>query len=421
MREVAVQVEQGEALGVGLDAFGDGADADGVGQLHAAGHDGRVAAVRAESGDEGAVDLELVDGKALEVGEAGIAGAEVVDRQAHAECLKGGEGGQCSVGIVHERRLGDLQGQRCRVQAVPGEGGGDHAQEFGIGELAGGQVHRHLQRQAIDVLPSGGLGDGFVQYPGAQLPDQPGLLGHLDKLSRRQQSSNGMRPAHQRLHAGRTPGAQVHPRLVVQPQFTGVDTAPQLTEQQQPVRCGIGGGRVVQLPAVAPAGLGPVHRDVGVPQQPLRSLLAIGDRGSDAGRDHDLQALENHRRGEHLEQALRHGGRVLGVAECVQNHELVAGEPGDGGRVPHGGSQTLRHDDEQLVPGGVAEAVVDGLEVVQVDEQRHRAGTRLGERRLQLQGQPVHQLSLVLPPFVRTEDDHPDGRRARVGGRGAGR
>jgi hypothetical protein len=41
----------------------------------------------AELRDERAVDLERVDGELLEVGERGVAGAEVVDRDAHAELL----------------------------------------------------------------------------------------------------------------------------------------------------------------------------------------------------------------------------------------------------------------------------------------------------------------------------------------------
>ena len=42
-------------------------------------------------GDEGAVDLQRVDGEALQVGHGGVAGAEVVDRDAHAEGLDRGE------------------------------------------------------------------------------------------------------------------------------------------------------------------------------------------------------------------------------------------------------------------------------------------------------------------------------------------
>jgi hypothetical protein len=41
-----------------------------------------------DAGDERAVDFEGVDGELAEVGERAVAGAEVVDRDAHAECLE---------------------------------------------------------------------------------------------------------------------------------------------------------------------------------------------------------------------------------------------------------------------------------------------------------------------------------------------
>ena len=47
--------------------------------------DGGVAAVGRNVGDERAVDLEVVHGEALEIGERRMAGAEVVDRDVHAD------------------------------------------------------------------------------------------------------------------------------------------------------------------------------------------------------------------------------------------------------------------------------------------------------------------------------------------------
>ncbi|MNU04908.1 hypothetical protein D3C72_2495240 [compost metagenome] len=46
-----------------------------------------VVAVADDLLDEGTVDLHLVDGQALQVVEAGEAGAEIVDGQAHAQGL----------------------------------------------------------------------------------------------------------------------------------------------------------------------------------------------------------------------------------------------------------------------------------------------------------------------------------------------
>ena len=55
--------------------------------------------------------------------------------------------------------------------------------------------------------------------------------------------------------------------------------------------------------------------------------------------------------------------------------ELVAAEPGDGVSVADDAAQPVGDLREHLVAGGVPEAVVDGLELVEVDEQQpDRAG-----------------------------------------------
>ena len=60
---------------------------------------------------------------------------------------------------------------------------------------------------------------------------------------------------------------------------------------------------------------------------------------------------------------------LCGVDTLEQDCELVAAQPRDGIGVTHGLLEASRDADEQLVAGRVAEAVVDGLEVVDVDEE----------------------------------------------------
>jgi hypothetical protein len=71
-----------------------------------------------------------------------------------------------------------------------------------------------------------------------------------------------------------------------------------------------------------------------------------------------------------LPQPLRDG---LGLGDAVdrrqQDGELVATQAADGVRVAQDRTQPRADLAEQLVPVGVAEAVVDLLEPVQVDEQ----------------------------------------------------
>ena len=62
-------------------------------------------------------------------------------------------------------------------------------------------------------------------------------------------------------------------------------------------------------------------------------------------------------------------GGLRRVRDSVeQDGELVAAEPGDRVRRADGVQEALRHLAQDRVAGRVAEAVVDGLEVVEVDE-----------------------------------------------------
>ena len=67
-------------------------------------------------------------------------------------------------------------------------------------------------------------------------------------------------------------------------------------------------------------------------------------------------------------------GHAVGVpAADQQDHELVPAQPGDGAVRPHAVLEPAGNLDEHLVPGMVAQDVVDFLEVVQVQEQHvHR-------------------------------------------------
>jgi hypothetical protein len=64
-------------------------------------------------------------------------------------------------------------------------------------------------------------------------------------------------------------------------------------------------------------------------------------------------------------------GRASALARLrvlQEDGELVAADAGDGVLGAHGGNQPPRHRDQKRVTGLVAEAVVDALEVVEVDE-----------------------------------------------------
>src|SRR5664279_5216984 len=113
-----------ELAGV-LDAFGERLDAESLAELDEGVDDGAGLGVSGDVTHERPVDLQRIDGELAQVAEAGIARAEVVDRDAHAQCLEGVQMPRAGFGVAHEYRLGDLEGERVWAQAAVGERGLD--------------------------------------------------------------------------------------------------------------------------------------------------------------------------------------------------------------------------------------------------------------------------------------------------------
>ena len=93
----------------------------------------RASSLCSRSMDEAAVDLQLLGRQLAQVGQARVAGAEVVDRQVRAELAQSAEGRLRRLDVLHRHRFGDLAGQQRRVEvslaaprrcARPGRRGG---------------------------------------------------------------------------------------------------------------------------------------------------------------------------------------------------------------------------------------------------------------------------------------------------------
>ena len=180
------------------------------------------------------------------------------------------------VGVLHERRLGQLEAQPPRLQPALEQRRHQGRDEVGLAELAGRQVDVDRERPAPGlVAPAGQLGRRLPQDPGADRHDQPGLLGQRDERRRRHEPELGMVPPHEGLDAGHGPGRELDDRLVEHPQLVTLDGPVQGTLGLEVFdRLGPHGG--VEELAPGPALLlGPVHRRVGVPQQGLGGAGAL--------------------------------------------------------------------------------------------------------------------------------------------------
>ena len=133
----AAEGDEGGGGDVGFHSFGDGPQAEGVGEADDGPDDGQVVGVVSEVADEAAVDFQDVDGQRFELGEGAVPGAEVVDRDLDPEGAEPVQGGQRLLGVPDECLLGDLQGQVPAVQTGVAQGAADGVDEVGGDQFRG--------------------------------------------------------------------------------------------------------------------------------------------------------------------------------------------------------------------------------------------------------------------------------------------
>ncbi len=246
----------------------------------------------------------------------------------------------------------------------------------------------------VRALPAGG-----VEHPAADLGDQATTLGQLDEDPGRDQATLRMAPAQQRLDAGDALGAQVDQRLIDEEQLVAAERRDEIDLQIEPL---LGSGVHAGLkphPAVLAGALGGVQRQVGVAHQLVRGALERHRDSHAGGHRQRPGAVERRvkRPGERLADPVGDDlGHRVAPERLEQHDELVAAQAPDGVRAAGHAQQAGADLAQQVVAGGMPEAVVDALEAVDVDVQgRHR---RLGPPRAQ-----QHLLGAV-------DDQHPVGQ-----------
>ena len=175
----AVDVEKVE-LRLGADAFGDDAQPQAARQRDDRLGDRGVAGIGLEVGDERDVDLERVDREVLQVRQARVAGAEIVDRHRKALLAQLLQHLADGVEIVQQARLGDLELDPRRLAARVAHDLGDALRQIVAIELPSGQVHRHRQRHA-GFAPRDALFGRGAQHPVAEDVDQARFLGQRNE------------------------------------------------------------------------------------------------------------------------------------------------------------------------------------------------------------------------------------------------
>ena len=212
-----------------------------------------------------------------------------------------------------------------------------------------------------------------------------------------------MAPAQQRLDAEHGAAAQIDLRLIVESELVALERllhAPEGLVARLGLAAVLG---VEEQVAAAARLLGAVHRMVGVAQHgvgvgPVERI----DGGADAGRDlHRRVARQcGERRADDAEQPLHREPAFLERDGLDQQHELVTAEARDdvaAAAAAQGVAQPAGDLDQHAVAGGMADVVVQPLEVVEVEiahDQQMPVGIARLHRLLQqlAETQPVRQL-----------------------------
>src|SRR5882672_3446267 len=213
---LAAERSQEIELCLGFNPLRDHDHAQALGQVDDRLDDRRIVQIVRQVLDEAAVDLEFVDREALQIIQAGIAGAEIVDRQADAHLVQLIQQLRGFLRVLHDCVLGEFDLELLRLDAVAGEGGRYALDQARAAELERGKIDGDRHDVELPALPFGDLAAGFVQHPFADQVDDVRFFGKRNETVRIQQSVVDVIPAHQRFGADQAVGRGVELRLVVQ-------------------------------------------------------------------------------------------------------------------------------------------------------------------------------------------------------------
>ncbi|MCY1330982.1 hypothetical protein D9M69_166320 [compost metagenome] len=250
-------------------------------------------------------------------------------------------------------------------------------------ELARADIHRHDQPGGVRVPgPGHQLGAGGLERPAAQRQDQAGFLGQGNELGGEHDAAFRVLPAHERLRTDDAAGA-VHLRLEIQQQVLVLQALAQVGFQPRPC-----GGhrlhfRIEEAQGVAARRLGAIHRQVGALHDVVHRVhLPLEQGDAEAGRAVILVAVQvvgDVQRGQDLfadGPGLDCGVRRVLAEPFQQHHELVTAQARHGVALANAGAEALGHLLQQQVATVMAQGVVEGLEVVEID-QDHRVRVRV--------------------------------------------
>src|SRR5437660_4972886 len=365
-----------------LDALCDDLDVEVASHRDNGPDDRQIAQVGHQIAHETAVDLQIVHAPALEIGQARVARAEIIDCDAYAKLAQPCHGifigfARTALAPFEHGGLGELELQHRGVYAVLLRQLRDRRGQIGALQLHGRNVDRDGHRRTFCLTPLHDMLHHALQNKLPDRHDQARLLRDCDEPTGRHESIVGMSPTQQRLQRDHPVRLDVDDRLIMHIELAGLQCRAQARfDRDALLQASVHSG-TEELEVVSAAVLGLIHRRVRVSEQ-LTHVLAVArtEAHPDADARHEWPAVHDNRSGECLVDAASHLVYLLGALGALHHHdELVATHAHDDVFRAHCGAYALRHDLQQLVTRLVAAGVVDVLEAIQIEEQhrKHRA------------------------------------------------
>ena len=177
-------------------------------------------------------------------------------------------------------------------------------------------------------------------------------------------------PADEGLEGADLVGSQIDDRLVVELELAGSQRPAQIDLHDAPLLHLRIHFRLEEAESAAAILLCPVESEVGVAHERVGVLAVAGaDGDADAGADDHLLPVDLVGAADGFDHATRKRSGVGRLGDVsLQNGKLVATHARDDVGVARERAQPFRDHLEEFVAGGVAEGVVDVLEVVEIEE-----------------------------------------------------
>jgi hypothetical protein len=243
----------------------------------------------------------LILSKGNEVGQRRIAGAEVVQHDAHAEGLQGRENSDGAFVVVDQYSFGDLQLQPVRIKSGFGQDRADQLDKVVLVKLDRREIDRKLQRFG----PPRRVAACFTQDPCADRPDQAAFLGERNKDRWRHRTMRRVPPADEGFEAD-DGAVDTGLRLIMDSKLAARDRSAQVLLQGTAVTQPLVHLGIEKAHPSAAICLGTVQRRIRIGDKRCRVGAIAGKNGdADAGADADAIAVDR-------ELGLKCGAQALG-------------------------------------------------------------------------------------------------------------